>query len=829
MVDLNALGGSVHGTLNGLRKRHAPKLSVVIAGVVALMLIACDDLTSEDYVERARNYREQGDIQASIIELKNAVQADRQNAEARLLLGKSYLKIGDLESAEKEFIWARDLGIDPTTAIRTLATVWLMQRKSERILEEFVIDDETPPGERVISHLARAIAHFYLDDLASAEEQYRRALEIDSESLQALVGMASVALEQGRLADAQSALTSAYSLSDDDVSVLALIGDLSTRQGDLEAAETAYRSLLRGRPNNTAARLALARIELALGKVDLALENIEQILQGLPRHPGANFLRAAVAVKAGDFDTAKRHSEQILQANPEHRESLLIAGAASLARDELEQAHRYLSAFVIQVPGHVIGSRLLAEAQGRLARRQRYPPEVTQLLDGSADDRLLVVANDPDIEWQQSLNIGRALWATLEGEAGQVLEEPPCVTSAGLDTFLKRLEDGTQPLPWLVGLQDNKCAANARRSLEHGREQEPYSFVRQLLLAQLDLRERRLRTALRAVETLLLEPPERASLLVIKGLAELGLDRLALARSTFRRLQEAVPTSADARVLLASTYRREDERETLKGQLEDALAIEPDHLPARVALVRLAVGTGDLAYAETQMGALTRSDPGNPSVLELQGLLALARGDHVGAVANLERALDIEPNGVRALKLAIVHDRIGNGADAIAVLDRWLTSHPTDVDVRLALANRYLSSGRVEDARSHYHKVRLVAPNNFVALNNLAWTELLLGNPKVALLPAQQAYRLAPDDPRVLDTYGYALAEAGDLDKAVELLRRAVKRAPQDAQAQYHLAHALTKRGDREEAKGILERILAEPAAFPGREGAKELLQALQG
>ncbi|MEE8253939.1 MAG: tetratricopeptide repeat protein, partial [Hyphomicrobium sp.] len=264
-------------------------------------------------------------------------------------------------------------------------------------------------------------------------------------------------------------------------------------------------------------------------------------------------------------------------------------------------------------------------------------------------------------------------------------------------------------------------------------------------------------------------------------------------------------------------------------QLKEALSIEPDHFATRLALARLAAENGDFADAEGHIGALVQIDPENPSVVELQGLLALVRGDDAAAVSNLELALDIAPNGVRALKLAIVHDRLGNGADAAATLERWLSVHPTDVDVRLALANRYLSSDQVEEARSHYRKVRLLAPNNFVALNNLAWTEVLLGNPKVALTPAQQAYRLAPDHPRVLDTYGYALAEAGDLDKAVELLQRAVKRAPQDAQTQYHLAHALTKRGDREEAKGILERILAEPTIFRGREDAKALLQQLQG
>ncbi|MEE8098692.1 MAG: tetratricopeptide repeat protein, partial [Hyphomicrobium sp.] len=432
-------------------------------------------------------------------------------------------------------------------------------------------------------------------------------------------------------------------------------------------------------------------------------------------------------------------------------------------------------------------------------------------------------------EWQRSLKIGGELWRLLEGHPGQVGAEHLCAATGDLGTFLRQFEGGAERLPWLAWLPENDCATEVRARLEELREREPYSFVREVFLVQLGLRDGRLRATLRAAENLRLEDAERPSLLVLKGLAELGLERMALARATFRSLKEVVPASATAQLLVAMTYGRDDERQTQKTQLEEAFSIEPDHFATRLALARLAAENGDFADAEGHIGALVQIDPEDPSVVELQALLALVRGDDAAAVSNLERALEIAPNGVRALKLAIVHDRLGNGADAAATLERWLSVHPTDVDVRLALANRYLSSDQVEEARSHYRKVRLLAPKNFVALNNLAWTEVLLGNPKVALTPAQQAYRLAPDDPRVLDTYGYALAEAGDLEKAVELLQRAVTRAPQDAQTQYHLAHALTKRGDREEAKGILERILAEPTVFRGREDAKALLQQLQG
>ena len=49
-------------------------------------------ITSDEYLERAQGYFEQGELDASTIELKNALQRNRENANARLLLGRIYLE-----------------------------------------------------------------------------------------------------------------------------------------------------------------------------------------------------------------------------------------------------------------------------------------------------------------------------------------------------------------------------------------------------------------------------------------------------------------------------------------------------------------------------------------------------------------------------------------------------------------------------------------------------------------------------------------------------------------------------------------------------------------
>ncbi|MBE9538169.1 MAG: tetratricopeptide repeat protein [Proteobacteria bacterium] len=85
--------------------------NAVLSSVLALTLTACgSDLSSEEYISRARQYISNSDFKAATIELKNALQEDRESAEARWLLGKLYFDTGDVLSAEKELQHAKNLG-----------------------------------------------------------------------------------------------------------------------------------------------------------------------------------------------------------------------------------------------------------------------------------------------------------------------------------------------------------------------------------------------------------------------------------------------------------------------------------------------------------------------------------------------------------------------------------------------------------------------------------------------------------------------------------------------------------------------------------------------
>ncbi len=119
-------------------------------------------------------------------------------------------------------------------------------------------------------------------------------------------------------------------------------------------------------------------------------------------------------------------------------------------------------------------------------------------------------------------------------------------------------------------------------------------------------------------------------------------------------------------------------------------------------------------------------------------------------------------------------------------------------------------------------------PGNLVVLNNLAWALHEARDPR-ALSYAEQAFKLAPDNPSVMDTLGWILVQQGQIARGLKLLQQALSKKPDAAEIQWHLAAAWAKSGDRVRAKSELERLLGSGQAFPQEAEARTLLEQLRG
>ena len=112
-----------------------------------------------------------------------------------------------------------------------------------------------------------------------------------------------------------------------------------------------------------------------------------------------------------------------------------------------------------------------------------------------------------------------------------------------------------------------------------------------------------------------------------------------------------------------------------------------------------------------------------------------------------------------------------------------------------------------------------------IALNNLSFI-LAKDKDANALIYAERAYRLAPEDASINDTYGWILLSLGKPEKALHYLREARLRNPQSGEIRYHLALALSQLGKRDEARKELESAF-NGNPFENQEAARKLLNEL--
>lgn len=816
----------------GLRRsRILPILGLLIA------LSACDDPSADELIERARESRQKGEISASIIDLRNALQKAPKHAEARYLLGQNHLAVGDLASAEKEFLRARDYGFSNDKLAQPLAEIWLAQRQFVKALEQLRVDELSSEASKIAVLIAHGRAHQALGTAEAAKADFEKALALDPDNAPALVGLARIAMQLGQDREAEVAVARAAAAAPENLNVISLQGDHDFRRGDFAAAEIQYRRLLDAGGDNLAVRLALAQAQIYLGKTDQARAHLDNVLARAEGHVDANYLRASLAFQAEDYEAARHHSERVLAVVPDHLPSLLIAGASNYLLGRLEKANRYLSAVLAKNPEHRLAGQLYAATRMRLARPQHGGAGLAPLLDDSLDPRRLPSLVDPEARARDDLEAARAYLSGLTDAYAEVVVAPQQRSAEAIDAARSRLratlEQSPRDVESLVRLAKLEHEAGndveAASLLESAIAADPYALAPRALLGQLHLYAGRPSQALEATRTALRDHSEHPVLLAVAGLAQLHSGRPGDAKLIFRSLVEVAPGSAAAQYLLALAYRDEGDAARYRQRLDEVLRLDPGHFRARVAVARLMAQGDELAAASELAEDLLRAAPEDPQTLDLMGTITLLEGRRDDAVALLRRAVERAPGATAVLKLAYAQQRAGDVSGSRATLTGWLARSPGDLGVRLVLANKLLAAGALGEARSHYAKIVLLAPNNVVALNNLAWVDLQLGDVAAALEGIERAHQLAPDDPRVVDTYGLVQLRAGNAEAAARALRRAASEMPDRPQIQAHLAQALAEQGAAAEAREILRRILSENTDFPGQAEAQSLLLELGG
>ena len=283
-------------------------------------------------------------------------------------------------------------------------------------------------------------------------------------------------------------------------------------------------------------------------------------------------------------------------------------------------------------------------------------------------------------------------------------------------------------------------------------------------------------------------------------------------------------------VSLAELKWRLDQRELAISSVTRALTIAPNDFFALRLHARYMLLSNKADLALSSINTLNSLYKENPDVLLLNGDYAIFENDLVGASEFYERAILQNKSFEQALFKRYQLALRGVAEDSFTTLFKKLfeeSNAPTSVSHYLA--DFYLSREQLEQAKNYYSLAQRDTnySNRAVVLNNLSYVYQVQGDYVQSINYAKTALSIDPNNSSTLDTLGWSMVMAGNVQEGLNLLRQSYSLNTSDPNVQFHIAFALEKLGRKDESRQMLDSLLSQYDNFRSKEQAESLLSRL--
>lgn len=598
--------------------------------------------------------------------------------------------------------------------------------------------------------------------------RFQRRVPLAAESARLL---AILRIRDNDLAGARAVLEPVVEAGRADDAALRLMAHINMAQADHERGLEYLRQIAEQSPESAADQARLGMSLMMAGDETAGFEALETAVDLDPEHADARAMLISLYLRAGRHEEALAEAERALLVRPDVANLHNLRAGALMAQGDHEQARRSLERALDLNPG--------------------FPPAAHNL----------------------------AMLALQDGRRDEAIDYYQTALEAYPDHMMTRLRLAH------LRVQDGDVDG-AKEHLRHAAAAHPDALQPRLLLARHEVDAGDGESALEWLEPVAEDYAGHPGLLSVTGEALFALERYEESVYELNKLISRQPESFRAHHLMALAYAELGNLDQAETALAQALEINPDHVGARLTQVRVVARQGRTAEAYELASEMIDEFPDAADLHAERAWLAAELGRDQQAVEGYRSALEQQPRSIWVVALASTLWRQGEFETGVQELESWLEDHPNDARVRLQLANAYLEIDEDEAAREAYRQVLADAPDNVIALNNLAWL-MREEDPDQAREYAERAVELAPEAAAVLDTLGNILIHQGEYHRAEEVFVRAARVDPGNPSLRYQLARAYAGGGQEARARALLDDLLAEHDGFDEREAAVELREQL--
>jgi len=675
-----------------------------------------------DYLSNARTAMQKGDLKSAQIELRNAVRADPQNAEAHYFLGRVAMELGDPIAAEREAMAARERGFDPAQSAQLLAQSLTAQRKFDRILEILKPDGKNPRVDASIL-VYRGYALAELKRVEDAQAAFAEAGKLAPDAVEPLLAEARIAAARADLDTAQAKIDRAIAAQPKSVEALMAKAQLLRLRNDTAGSLAVLNGLVADQPSAMQARLERASLALALGKSDVARSDIDIVLKATPGNINAIYLLAVVETQAKNYKVADANLEKIAPYISRIPRAFYLQAVVKEQLGQLEQAEDSARKYLQRSPNDLIAYKVLA----RIQFAKRRPDSVIETLSRVAD------AGKGDAEAYDLL--GRAYAAANRpADAIKAYQQAEALApnDVGLQTRLASVR---------MGMGDADAAMG---DLEHTLELSPKlpAVGEALFYAALATGDPKKTTD--ALAKIRAAQGDTDVVGNLEGLFKMSQVDLAGAQAVFAQVLKKSPDFTPAKINLARIQTMQGQTAEAEKSLTDILAKQPASEPALSMLASAYVQSGRLPQAIALLERAVKAEPANMRIRAALGDTYIKAGSAQKALdlATPEKGQTIVGVEMRALR-ASAQLSLGQKKEAITTYTELLKQDPNILGARRQLVALLIDAGDFESARSMINAGIAASPRTYQLYQDLVTIDLRSTGVEAALATAD---RLAAQD-----------------------------------------------------------------------------------
>ncbi len=770
-------------------------------GLATAFLFACQSKEAKltQHMERGDAYRKEEKFAEAIIEYRNVLQLDPNNATAHFGLAQSYLRTDQVRDGYWEL--RESVRLDPGNNEARLQFGSLARLAGE--VEESLVQAEAVIAAEPTNSRAYGLKGEVLETLERFEEAraaLEKSVELAPKEAAPIMRLAQFLVRRGEEKAAEPLLHRLTELEPGFAAQAALAGFLARDRGRDVEAEAAYRKALElAEPKQRILATQLfSNFYFSRDRFEETEKVLQAALQQEPKNLEYIYLLARFYAARGQQAEADAMIERATTAAPDEVRPQLVLSAYRSRQGDLEGALAAAEAALTINPKDVEARLRKAELLLDIGHR-----------DGSADriaaGRAIVdavLAQQPDSP--EGLFV-RAKLDLAQGQADKAVEALRVAVERRPDWARAHFLLGSAL--FLVG-DRNGARAELLRSLEIDADLIDARRVLARVYAavgDLELSNEQVRRVLR-------EQSENDELRVLlaQNLVRQGKPEEARAEL------ESIPLARrDAEVLFAL-----GRTAALQGQLEQALtwlreadAKAPGYPDILQTLLQLEARSGDLAKSVARLENAVGENPNNAQLVHLEGLAYLMSGKNAEGEELLRRAIDLDPNDLAIYQSLAGHlSRTGRREESLETYKKALAAKPDSPQLHFVLGTLYEADDPAQ-AMEHYESALRLQPDMAIAKNNLAYLMVEAGKDlDRALSLAQEAKAALPEHPGIADTLGWVLFKKGVPSAAVGYLKEAEAGfRPEDpslAIVRHHLAQAYEANNEADKARDVLKRAL---------------------